>query len=126
MLAAVHPMTCRTLLVSLALLGAPLAIEVQAAGTSFEQQLILTEWGTFHCSAVDCGPGPRAGLDVYWSPPTLVLTRNHVPLVMRTCHPLPGLAAWDCRPSQPLHTVIGLDMLWSWVEWAETDPEDLY
>ena len=123
MLAAVHPMTCRTLLVSLALLAAPLAIEVQAAGTSFEQQLILTEWGSIHCSAVDCGPGPRAGLDVYWLPPTLVLTRNHVPLVMRTCHPLPGRAAWDCRPGQAPAVPIGMDALWSWMDAAETDPE---
>jgi hypothetical protein len=108
-----------------AVLAAPPAFEAHAAWNSFQRHTILTEWGSFHCSAMDCGPGPGAGLDVYWSPPMLVITRNHVPLVMRTCHPLPG-AAWDCRPGESLRAPIGVDVLWTWLEWAETDPEPVY
>ena len=98
-------------------------VDAHAAGNGFQRQTILTEWGAFRCSAIDCGQVFHPGLDVYWSAPTLVVTRNHVPLVMRTCHPLSGsTAVWDCRPRQPAPP-IGLDALWSWVDRPETDPD---
>ena len=107
----------------LGLLVVAAAVDVHAAGSGFQRQTILTEWGTFRCSAIDCAQVPRANLDVYWSAPTLVVTRNHVPLVMRTCHLLSGpTAAWDCRPRQH-GPPIELDALWSWVDMSDTDPE---
>src|SRR5215467_518051 len=36
--------------------------------------------GTFRCSAIECAQVPRAGLEVYWARPTLVVIRHHVPL----------------------------------------------
>ena len=106
----------------LGLLTVTAAVDVHAAGSGFQRQTILTEWGTFRCSAIDCAQVPRANLDVYWSAPTLVVTRNHVPRVMRTCHLLSWpTAAWDCRPRQH-GPPIELDALWSWVDISDADP----
>src|SRR5437870_5415025 len=108
----------------LGLLAVAAVVDAHAAGNGFQRQTILTEWGTFRCSATDCAQVPRANLDVYWSAPTLVVTRNHVPLVMRTCQPLAGpTVAWDCRPRQHRLPPVELDVLWSWVDIGDTDPE---
>jgi hypothetical protein len=60
--------------------------------------VILTDWGTFTCSAIDCAQVSRAGLHVYWFAPTLAVTRDHVPILTRICNPVPTRAhTWDCR-----------------------------
>src|SRR5438552_7564292 len=111
-------------LLILGLLALAAAVDAHAAGSGFQRQTILTEWGTFRCSAIDGAQVPRANLDVYWSAPTLVMTRNHVPLLLRTCQPLAGpTAAWDCRPRQHRLPPVELDVLWSWVDIGDTDPE---
>ncbi len=107
----------RVAFVVLTVLGAPLAAHAQSATNAFRADTLLTEWGTFRCSAIDCAQVPRAGLDVYWMAPTLVVTRNHIALVMRTCDRLPERAAtWDCRTRRASRQPISdLDALWSWM-----------
>ncbi len=90
----------RVALAILGVLGASPAAHAQSPANAFRAETILTEWGTFRCSAIDRAQVPRVGLDVYWMAPTLVITRNHTPLVMRTCDRL--------RASD-------LDALWSWM-----------
>ncbi len=86
----------------------------------------MTEWGTFRCSAIDCAQVPRAGLDVYWAAQTLVITRNHVPLVMRTCERLRGQATTrDCRTRQASRQPVDLDALWSRVVTPPDDEADV-
>ena len=102
---------------------------IQAGGTAFSPETILTEWGTFRCSAIECAQVPRAGLEVYWAPPTLVIIRNHVPLVLRTCtRRLAEAMTWDCRSSRagPTAPPSSLDTLWSWVLPPEPDLEGGY
>jgi len=104
------------------------AAQVQA-GTAFSPETILTEWGTFRCSAIECAQLPRAGLEVYWAPPTLVIIRNHVPLALRTCdRQLSEHNIWDCRNHRTGQTAppSSLDALWSWVLDPETDPDVEY
>ena len=102
-------------------------VRTQAGGASFSPETILTEWGTFRCSAIDCAQVPRAGLEVYWARPTLVIIRNHVPVVLRTCTRRPAEAmSWDCRSRRTVPTASpsSLDTLWSWV--LEPDPDAGY
>ncbi len=114
----------RVAFVVLAVLGAPLVAHTQSPLNAFRAETLLTEWGTFRCSAVDCAQVPRAGLDVYWMAPTLVITRNHTPLVMRRCAPLPERATWDCRTGRASREAVGdLDALWSWVLPLPSDDE---
>ena len=95
----------------------------QAGGGGFPPETLLTEWGTFRCSAIECAQVPRAGLEVYWAAPTLVIIRNHVPLAWRTCTRRPAEAmTWDCRSrrTEPTASASSLDTLWSWL--LEPDP----
>jgi hypothetical protein len=103
--------------------------QIQAGGSSFSPETILTEWGTFRCSAIECAQLPRTGLEVYWAPPTLVIIRNHVPLVLRTCDRRPGEnRVWDCQShlTGGTATPSSLDTLWSWVLEPEPDPDEGY
>ena len=98
----------------------------QAGGGGFPPETILTEWGTFRCSAIECAQVPRARLEVYWAPPTLVIIRNHVPVVLRTCTRRPAEAmSWDCRsrPTEPTASPSSVDTLGSWVLEPALDPE---
>src|SRR5262249_61277077 len=47
--------------------------QTPGGGSGFPPETILTEWETFRCSAIECAEAPRAGLEVYWAPPTLVI-----------------------------------------------------
>ena len=98
--------------------------QTPGGGSGFPPETILTEWGTFRCSAIECAQAPRAGLEVYWAPPTLVIIRNHVPLVLRNCTRRPAEAmSWDCRSRrmEPTASPSSLDNLWSWVLEPEPD-----
>jgi hypothetical protein len=62
--------------------------------------LILTEWGTFHCAQIRCLRDPVRGIRLYWSAPTLIVTKDHRPVLRRQCARLADEpATWDCRPS---------------------------
>jgi hypothetical protein len=85
--------------------------------------------GGSRCSAIECAQLPRTGLEVYWAPPTLVIIRNHVPLVLRTCDRRPGEnRVWDCQShlTGGTATPSSLDTLWSWVLEPEPDPDEGY
>ncbi len=60
--------------------------------------VIVSDWGTFRCDSIACGHLPRLGLRLYWSSPTLIVTRHHVPLLSRVCDPVSARPrTWDCR-----------------------------
>ncbi len=78
--------------------SAPAPAYAEAAGGVARGAVIISDWGTFRCAAIACGYLPRLGLRLYWSSPTLIVTRHHVPLLSRVCDPVsarPG--TWDCR-----------------------------
>jgi len=102
---------------------------IQAGGTAFSPETILTEWGTFRCSAIECAHPRHGGLEIYWAPPTLVIIRNHVPLALRTCDRRSGESSiWDCRSHRTGAMIppSSLDTLWSWVLEPEPDPDEGY
>ena len=97
---------------TLAVLAVPLAAQAQQPGTL---SLIHSEWGTLVCSSSPCAKTLPTGFEVYWLAPILAVTRNHVPILTRTCDAEPGRAqSWDCRSGRPTGpTPAGnLDRLW--------------
>jgi hypothetical protein len=63
---------------------------------------LLTEWGTLTCSGVRCVRDPGRGIRVYWSPPALLVTKDHRPALRRFCRRVPQEPeTWDCRPGGP-------------------------
>ncbi len=64
----------------------------------FERARGASDWGTFRCDSIACGHLPRLGVRLYWSSPTLIVTRPHVPLLSRVCDPVSARPrTWDCR-----------------------------
>jgi hypothetical protein len=101
---------------TLGLLTTSLAVGGTLAGNV---SLILTNWGTFWCTSVQCAHTPKKDLEGYWWAPTLAVTRHHVPIFRQTCDVVPNQPnTWDCRTSRDVTAAmrgLSLDVLWQWI-----------